>query len=48
MPYQLTKYIDTITRAASSLHREHWIALSVIVLILGLVCMRGFGSRSNY
>ena len=48
MPYQLTKYIDTVTRAAGQLHREHWIALSVVVLILGLICMRGFGSRTNY
>jgi hypothetical protein len=41
-------YADVITRAASQLDRQHWVILSVVVLVLGLVCMRGFGSRSNY
>jgi len=48
MPYQVTRYIDAVVRSVSGLHREHWIAISVVVLLLGLVCMRGFGSRQNY
>ena len=41
-------YVDLVTRAASQLDRQHWIILSVLVLVLGLVCMKGFGSRNNY
>ncbi|MDX1946438.1 MAG: hypothetical protein SFU86_13645 [Pirellulaceae bacterium] len=41
-------YVDQVTRAASHLERTHWIILSVVVLGLGLVCMRGFGSRNQY
>jgi hypothetical protein len=43
----------TITRtlaAVSSLHltREHWIAISVVMVALGFFFMRGFGSRTGY
>lgn len=48
MPYQVTRYIDAVVRSACQLQREHWIAISVVVLVLGLICMRGFGSRNNY
>lgn len=48
MQYQLLKYIDAVTRSVGHLQREHWIYISVIVLFLGLICMRGFGSRNNY
>jgi hypothetical protein len=41
-------YIEHFTRVAAQLDRQHWIVLSVMVLLLGLVCMRGFGSRVNY
>jgi hypothetical protein len=41
-------YVDVVTRAASQLDRQHWVILSVLVLLVGLACMRGFGSRNNY
>ena len=41
-------YAEVVTRYAGQLDRIHWIVLSVIVLLVGFVCMRGFGSRSNY
>jgi hypothetical protein len=41
-------YLDVVSRSASQLDRQHWVILSVLVLVLGLVCMRGFGSRNNY
>lgn len=28
--------------------REQWIIISVVVLLAGMVCMKGFGSRSQY
>lgn len=42
------RYIDQVTQQASSLDRQHWVLLSVLVLGLGMLCMRGFGSRTNY
>jgi hypothetical protein len=48
MPYQVWQLVDSITTAAGRLHREQWVMLSIIVLVVGMICMRGFGSRSNY
>lgn len=45
---KLWHYVDVVTRAASQLDRQHWVILSVAVLVVGLVCLRGFGSRNNY
>ena len=36
------------TENVLSLDRTQWIWLSVAVVIVGFVCMRGFGSRANY
>ena len=41
-------YLDLLTRNAHNLDRQHWIVISVVVLGVGLVCLRGFGSRNNY
>ena len=41
-------YVDVITRTASQLDRQHWVILSVVVFVVGLISMRGFGSRNNY
>jgi len=27
---------------------EHWAGLAVVVVVVGLICMRGYGSRANY
>ena len=48
MPYQIVRFIDLVTRYAGQLDRQQWIILSVLVLMLGLITMRGFGSRNNY
>ena len=40
--------VDVVTRYAGQLDRQQWIVLSVLVLGLGLITMRGFGSRNNY
>jgi hypothetical protein len=41
-------FIDSVTRSASQLDRQQWLVLSILVLVIGLISMRGFGSRSNY
>jgi hypothetical protein len=42
------KYIEIVTRHAGNLERTHWVILSVIVLGVGVACMRGFGSRNSF
>ena len=42
------RVIDDVTRHAGELDRQQWVVLSVLVLGLGLLTMRGFGSRNNY
>jgi hypothetical protein len=41
-------YVDVVTRSAAHLDRTQWVILSVVVLGVGILCMRGFGSRNNY
>jgi hypothetical protein len=42
------RYLDQLTSYAGTFERQHWVLLSVAVLVMGLICMRGFGSRNNY
>ncbi len=28
--------------------RQHWIVFTAICVVIGCLCMRGFGSRKNY
>ncbi len=30
------------------LNRNEWLIVLVVVMLLGFICMRGFGSRKNY
>jgi len=48
MPYQFWRLVDTLTRQAGQLDRNQWVILSLLVVTIGLVCMRGFGSRNSY
>lgn len=48
MPYQITRYLESLSNAAGCLDREHWIVISLVVLVMGIIFMRGFGSRTNY
>jgi len=45
---KVLQLVDHVTRQAAYLDRQQWIVLSVLVLLVGLVCMRGFGSRTNF
>ena len=48
MPIQFWRFLDDVTYHAGKLDRQHWIIISVVVLGLGFMCMRGFGSRNDY
>jgi hypothetical protein len=41
-------YVYLVTRYAEHLDRQQWIIISVLVLVVGLITMRGFGSRNDY
>jgi hypothetical protein len=40
--------IERLFHFSGEPNREQWIIISVVVLLVGLVCMKGFGSRSQY
>jgi hypothetical protein len=44
----LWQYLDRVADYAGSLDRNQWIVLAVAVVLVGFICMRGFGSRNNY
>jgi hypothetical protein len=46
--FYVWRIVDRITQYAGQLDRQQWVMLSVLVLVLGLITMRGFGSRNNY
>ena len=34
--------------APTHFDRRHWIVFSIICVVVGCLCMRGFGSRKDY
>jgi len=48
MPLPIWRAINVITIYAGQLDRQQWVVISFLVLGLGLLTLRGFGSRSNY
>jgi hypothetical protein len=41
----ITKYLDVLFRHINHMERIHWIGLSVVVLVIGIGCMRTMNSR---
>lgn len=37
-----------IMRYCDQMETQHWLYVLVGVVLVGLFCLRGFGSRSNY
>lgn len=48
MWHQIEQLIYPVLRYGGSLTRHEWILVSIAVLVVGFLCMRGFGSRANY
>jgi hypothetical protein len=42
------RYYDKLIAWLEALNETEWFVLLVMVLILGALCLRGFGSRKNY
>ena len=37
-------FVENVTQ----LDKTQWLWVSVVVVVVGFMCMRGFGSRTNY
>ena len=44
----IVKIGDQLNDVMGRYDRQTWIYIFVGVFVLGMLCMRGFGSRSNY
>ncbi len=45
---RLSHYLDQLTRYVSHMGVQQWLLVLVGVIVVGLMCLRGYGSRSNY
>ncbi len=44
----LSQFFRDAGRFVDNMTVQQWLYALVAVILLGLVCLRGFGSRSNY
>ncbi len=44
----MERFVNQLMRQLGRLEPEQWILLAVGVLVVGMFCMRGFGSRKDY
>ena len=44
----ILKMGELFTQHVAQFDRMQWFWVSVVVLVAGFMCMRGFGSRTNY
>jgi hypothetical protein len=42
---QVSRYIELVVRQVNQMERIHWIGLSVVLLVVGVACMRGMNTR---
>ncbi|GAB6187929.1 hypothetical protein [Thermopirellula anaerolimosa] len=48
MWYYLNRGLNLAAREIGHLEPEHWLLLGMLAVILGMLWLRGFGSRRNY
>lgn len=41
-------YIHQVQQAAGHLNKQAWFLVLVATVVVGMICLRGFGSRSGY
>lgn len=44
----MTHYWQALMRGIDHMHTQHWLLALVVAVVIGALCMRGFGSRSTY
>ena len=42
------KFYNAVMREVVQFGRKEWIALSLVCVVVGFLCMRGYGSRKDY
>jgi len=42
------KVVENVVAAADRLSTHQWMCLLAVVVAIGFVCLRGFGSRTKY
>lgn len=45
MPPIVSKYIELTFRVINNMETKHWIVAGVVVLVVGIACMRGMNTR---
>jgi hypothetical protein len=48
MWYQIQTLLAGVQQQARHLSREEWLVVFVVAVVIGVLCMRGFGSRTRY
>ena len=46
--YHLSLFWQRAIRHAEGMSSTEWVIVSLVVLGLGVLCLRGYGSRTNY
>jgi hypothetical protein len=41
----VSRYLELVVRQVNQMERIHWIGVSVVVLFVGIACMRGLNTR---
>lgn len=44
----MSRYLNTFMSYVNGWGLWEWVLIGMAVLVVGMFCMRGFGSRSNY
>jgi hypothetical protein len=44
----ISQVVDAALQSVSHLDRNAWLFVLIGALVIGLICLRGFGSRSDY
>jgi hypothetical protein len=44
----VNRVVNQFLSSVTHFDRQQWMWISVAVIVVGFMCMRGFGSRTNY
>ena len=44
----MASFVNQLSNLINRMDRQHWVLILAGVIIVGLVCLRGIGSRANY
>lgn len=44
----VNSYLDAAGRYVNHMGMWEWFFVTLVVVVIGMMCMKGFGSRSNY